>query len=255
MMKLYAFSCGRIRCRKNVFVPDAPKDVFIDAPMPVYLITHPEGNVLFDTGPHPEVFKDTARWGGLAKAFAPIGDETSGVVDQLKKVGMTPGDIRYVVNSHLHFDHCGGNGFFNQSTFLVSKKDLECASSSEFEGKGYFRADWDHRALIYQEIEGELDIYGDNSLRIIPMPGHTLGHQILLVRLKEKGAVILSGDSVPCSENYVHGLISRNNMDNDQAARTIHNLHELVDREKAWLIHGHDPDQWKTVKQAPEYYE
>ena len=253
-MKLYAFSCGRIRCRKNVFVPDVEKDVVIEAPMPVFLITHPEGNVLFDTGPHPEVFKNPSRWGGLAKAFMPLGDETSGVVDQLKKVGMTPHDIRYVVSSHLHFDHCGGNVFFNESTFLVSKNDMACAGNSEFEGKGYFRADWD-QPLTYREIEGELDIYGDNSLLIVPMPGHTLGHQILLVRLKKQGAVILSGDSVPCSENYVHGAVSRNNMDNDGAVKSIQKLHELVDRENAFLIHGHDPSQWETIKQAPDYYE
>ncbi|MBP1722784.1 MAG: N-acyl homoserine lactonase family protein [Deltaproteobacteria bacterium] len=254
-MRLYALSCGLVRCRKNVFVPDAPREEIIAGPMPVFVILHPKGNVLFDTGPNPGVFQDAlARWGGLAKAFEPLGNEGSGILAQLKTMGLRPEDIRYVVNSHLHFDHAGGNQFFPKSIFLVSRKEMEWAQRPENEGKGYFRADWDY-PLIYREIEGFFDLYGDGRLTVIPLPGHTPGHQGLLVRLPKDGAMILSGDSVPCKENYRDFKIPRNHLDGEQARKTIQGLRDLVEKEKALLIHGHDPEQWKQILKAPEYYQ
>jgi len=254
-MRLYALTCGYIRSRKNVFVPDAPREEIIEGPMPVFVVLHRQGNVLFDTGPHPGVFQDAfARWGGLAKAFEPLGQERSGIFGQLKTIGLRPEDVRYVVNSHLHFDHAGGNQFFPQSTFLVSRKEMEWAQKPENEGKGYFRADWDH-PLAYREIDGGFDIFRDGSLVIIPLPGHTPGHQGLLVRLKKDGAMILSGDSVPCEENYRDFIIPRNHLNGEPARKTILNLRDMVEIEKALLIHGHDPEQWEKIRKAPEFYE
>ena len=253
-MRLYALSCGRFRCRKSIFVPGVDGNEFIESPMPVFFITHPKGNVLFDTGPHPDVFKNAAsRWGGLAKVFEPIGDERSGILPQLGKIGISSENIKFVVNSHLHFDHARGNQFFTQATFLVSKQEIECARKPENEGKGYFKEDWSH-PLNYQEIEGELDIFGDRRLIIMPMPGHTFGHQIMLVKLKQSGTIVLSGDSVPCRENFVDFIISRNNMDNDKSLLTIQKLHKIVENERAFIIHGHDPSQWGNIKLAPDYF-
>ena len=253
-MRLYAMICGRVRCRQAIFLPEAEKDRYVDMPMPVFLITHPEGNVLFDTGPHPDVFKDAAsRWGGLAKAFAPVGNESDGILTQLEKIDLAPDNIKYVVNSHLHFDHAGGNQFFPESTFLVSKKELAWAQTPDNEGKGYFKADWDHK-LTYQTIEGEHDIFGDGTLKIIPMSGHSPGHQILRVKLEKQGVVILSGDSVPFRENYYEFVVPRNNIDNTQAIQSVHDLHRLIEEENAFLIHGHDPGQLDEIKTAPECY-
>jgi glyoxylase-like metal-dependent hydrolase (beta-lactamase superfamily II) len=247
-------TCGQIRGRKNVYIPDADKNLSIETPLPIFLITHPQGNVLFDTGPHPDVFKDAfARWGGLAKAFQPVGKESDGALSQLAKIGIGPEGIRYVVNSHLHFDHAGGNEFFPDATFLVSAKELAFATIPDNEGKGYFRADWGH-PLDYQEVDGELDIFGDGKMMIVPMPGHTLGHQILIVRLKEQGTVILSGDCVTFREHYYDFVVPRNNLDSEQALESVKKLHTLVEAEKAFLIHGHDPQQWEGIKKAPDYY-
>lgn len=254
MIKLYPIICGRLRCRKNVFVPDVDKNEIIEAPIPVFLITHPLGNVLFDTGVHPEAFTNAHdRWGGIAKAFQPIGNEESGILKQLKKLGIAPQEIKYVVNSHLHIDHAGANQFFKNSTFFSLKKELACARKPETEGQGYSRADWDH-PLNYCQLQGPLDIFGDGSLILMPTPGHTLGHQIMLLRLPKEGAFILSGDSVPCRENYFQIKMSRNHMDNEQALLSIRKLHELVKEENAFLIHGHDPLQWQEIKSLPEYY-
>ncbi len=248
-------SCGRIRCRKNIYIPEADRDEYVDSPVPVFLVKHPEGNVLFDTGPNPEVFEDPAAvWGGLAKAFLPIGDKESGIVAQLKKIGLAPGDVKYVVNSHLHFDHAGGNRFFPDATFLVSALEMECARRPELEGKGYFSSDWDI-PLDYHPLEGAFDIFDDDRLIIHPMPGHTPGHQGMLIRLDKTGPIILAGDATPCHENFEQRLISRNNLDDEQARMTIDRLHEMVACEKAVVIYGHDQREWERLKEAPTYYD
>jgi glyoxylase-like metal-dependent hydrolase (beta-lactamase superfamily II) len=247
-MKIYAMSCGRLKAKKNIFLPQADKDIFIEMPIPVFLIAHPEGNVLFDTGPHPDVFNDAfARWGGLAKAFRPIGDENSGILAQLERIDFQPNRISYVVNSHLHFDHAGGNQFFPVATFLVSKKEFDFAKRPDNEGKGYYKDDWDH-PLNYQELEGEFDIYGDGSLVVIQMPGHTPGHQILVVRPKGQQTIILTGDSVPLKEHYKTLVVSRNNYDNEQVIESVNRLQTMVALEDAFLVHGHDAEQWRKLK-------
>lgn len=255
-MKLYAMSCGYLRCRKVIFVPTADNGIVTDSPMPVYLITHPGGNVLFDTGPNPVVFDDAAKhWGKLAKVFQPLGGKGSGVAAQLEKIGVKTDDVKYVVNSHLHFDHAGGNGFFPGATFIVQREELQCARNPENAGKGYIRADWDDPALHYEAIEGERDLFGDGLLRIVPVAGHTLGHQILMVRLPHQGAVILSGDGAPCAENLSEAIVTRTNMDNDLALRGIEKLRRLAVEEDALLIHGHDTTQWEKIRHAPAYYD
>jgi N-acyl homoserine lactone hydrolase len=253
-MKVYGFSCGMLHCRKSIFVPDVDNDLFINSPMPIFLIKHRQGAVLFDTGPHPEVFRDAGRrWGGLAKALQPIGDETSAAVPQLSSIGISNHDVRYVVNSHLHPDHAGGNQFFRHSTFLVQEKELQAAENPKYDGQGYVRADWDH-PLNYQAIQGEMDIYGDGRLIIIPMPGHTPGHQILLVRLARDGNLILTGDCVPCRENFEDFKVTRTNLDNERALRSIYRLHSIVEREKALVVFGHDPIEWKKIRKGKDYY-
>ena len=255
-MKLYAMSCGYLRCRKAAFVPTADKSIIMESPMPVYLITHPGGNVLFDTGPNPVVFADPVKhWGGVAKAFHPLGGKESGVAAQLEKIGIATGDVRYVVNSHLHFDHAGGNKFFPKATFIIQREELTCARNPEYAERGYIQTDWDDPALHYETIEGERDLFGDGLLRIIPLAGHTLGHQILVVRLPHQGAVILSGDAVPCEENLQQMITTRTNMDNERALQSIEKLRRLVIQENALLIHGHDATQWGKIHQAPVCYD
>lgn len=253
-MRLYAMGCGRLRCLKNIFVPDVDPDTFVEIPVPVFLIEHPRGNVLFDTGPHPDAFRDAAsRWGDAAKRFRPLGDETSGVLGQLKTIGASPDDVRYVISSHFHFDHSGGNQFFPRSTFLVSGKEREWARSRETDGRGYFRADWDH-ALNYREVDGELDLYGDGTLRIMPTPGHTPGHQALFVKLKEHKDIILSGDCVPFRENLRNEALSTANLDQEEALRTTRKIAEILREQNVFVLHGHDPEQWEGIKKAPAYY-
>lgn len=253
-MKLFAMLCGHLRCRKRIFLPDTNKEDFVNIPMPAFLITHPKGNVLVDTGPNPDVYNDPfSAWGNLAKAFEPILKKNDDILSQLERIEIRPEDIKYVVNTHLHFDHAGGNRLFKESMFLVSVHELEWAQRPENEGKGYFKEDWNH-PLNYKKLEGVYDIFNDDQITIMPMPGHTPGHQVVIVRLKHQGTIILSGDSVPFKENYENKIISINNTDDVQVSSSVNKVTKILKEKNATLIHGHDPKQWQTIKIIPECY-
>jgi hypothetical protein len=144
-MKMHVLSGGRLRMRASIYFPEVPKEQTAEFPCSCFLIRHPQGNVLFDTGCHPAVETDAvARWGTLARAFAPVHQPGENVVGDLAKLTLRPDDIDVVINSHLHMDHCGCNEFFKKATFFIHAKELEVAADPQFEGKGYFRADWDH---------------------------------------------------------------------------------------------------------------
>ena len=149
-MKMNILSGGALQMKKHIFVPTTEdRSETIILPVSCYLLRHPQGNVLFDTGCHPSIATDPAvRWDGLEKIMVPKHVPGQDVIAELGKVGLQPEDIDLVVNSHLHSDHCGCNEFFVNATFFVHQKELETASDPEIEGKGYFRTDWDHKARL-----------------------------------------------------------------------------------------------------------
>jgi len=124
-MKMHFLSGGRLRMRKNIFLPDADRSETIELPVSSALLRHGQANVLFDTGCHPSVPENAeARWGGLAKLMTPIMQPGEHVLSGLAALGLAPEDIDMVINSHLHPDHCGCNEFFRKATFLVHGEEM-----------------------------------------------------------------------------------------------------------------------------------
>lgn len=253
-MKLYALNTGFVEFDKGLFTPGRDEGKKIRAPYSFFLIVHRHGNVLFDTGVHKDVIYDSAgRLGTVAEVFKPIYKPGEDVVSQLKLLGLDERKIQYVVNSHLHLDHAGGNQFFSQADFFVQKDELEWAMNPKSEEFGYLRADWDHR-LKYNTIEGEIDVFGDESVITLPLPGHTPGHQGLIVRLKEFGTIILSGDSCPLRENFEEDLIPQINYDLEKSLSSIRKLKALCKEGKVTIVFGHDIVQWRELRHPPKFY-
>ena len=121
----------------------------------------------------------------MASLFAVHARTDEGVVGQLAALGVKPDDIRYVVNSHFHFDHCGCNASFPRATFLVQRAELALARA---EPKRYDAKDWD-LPLEYRAVDGEHDVFGDGSVVLLPTPGHTAGHQSLWIRRGTRRAI------------------------------------------------------------------
>ena len=126
-IKLYAFSSGALTIGKGSLVNFAPMEPPIQVPVGFYVIKHPKGNVLFDTGNNDKIIKDPSYWGAAFTALKPVNTPDVAIDVQLKKIGLTPDDINYVVVSHLHLDHGGNVGKFPNSTIVVQKDEIQNA--------------------------------------------------------------------------------------------------------------------------------
>jgi N-acyl homoserine lactone hydrolase len=173
-MKMHALSGGRLRLKKSIYFPDADRAETIDVPVSCFLIRHKQGNVLFDSGCHPSVIDDAqGRWGGVARLMTPTFSHDQSLIAQLKSVGVGPEDIDVVINSHFHPDHCGCNAFFTRATIVCHALELEAAKAANAGVMGYVPADWDH-PMTFDTVEGQRDLYGDDRIVVIPLPGHSL---------------------------------------------------------------------------------
>jgi len=254
MLQVFSMPCGFLEFDSKLFFPNRAKGQLMTIPVPSYLLTHPKGNVVFDTGVHCQVMQDpVVRLGAaMAKTFVSRTKPGEEIVAQLAQFKLTPNDVKYVINSHFHFDHCGGNEFFPQSTILVQKNELHAARDPELQKKtGFDPQDWDHK-LNYQTVDGEFDIFGDGMLVLFPTHGHTPGHQSLRVRVAKGTDIILTGDACYTKTNMDQNILSSVAFDPDEMSRSLAKLRDMRDKQGATILYGHDLDQWKEIPHAPE---
>uniref|UniRef100_UPI003F499E67 N-acyl homoserine lactonase family protein n=1 Tax=Cupriavidus necator TaxID=106590 RepID=UPI003F499E67 len=211
-----------------------------------YLIKHAQDWILWDTG--------------LDDAIAALPDgETPAdpraihwrrpktLASQLEQLGVKPSDIKYVAISHSHPDHLGNVEMFPQAMLLVQK--------AEYEWPGAKNASRFKPGHPVTKIEGDKDVFGDGSVTIISTPGHTPGHQSLLVKLPKTGALVLSGDAVHFKSNWDNRRVPSINLDKANTLASMQRIADLLVQENAQLWINHDKAQRDTLKMAPEYYE
>jgi N-acyl homoserine lactone hydrolase len=194
-MRIHAFHCGGEAADMAAFDPfDPDVGTKIDIPYFFYLVQHERGNVLFDSGAHPSLATDPrARLGDEADNWEIKMGPEDGVLDHLAKVGLGPGDISHVIHSHLHYDHAGGIEFFPGTPVVVQRDELAFAFDPPVYQAGlYVKADFDVPGVRWQQVDGEHDVFGDGKLVLFPTPGHSKGHQSLLVRLDSRPVILLA---------------------------------------------------------------
>lgn len=253
-MKMHALYSGTIRLKKRVYFPDADRSELVDLPVSSLLLRHPQGNVLFDTGCHPSVAADAAqRWGDLSKALMPTMGSGENIVDQLDHVGLSPDDIDVVINSHLHCDHCGCNEFFSKATFFIHADELAFAADPAQEGNGYFRADWDH-AVVIRSFTGERDLFDDERIVLVPLPGHTPGMTGVVANLDRSGRFFLVSDAVSVRANLDQEMIPKNTWNFDLMAQSMTEI-KRIEKTGATIVCGHDPGQWRQLRKGRDAYD
>jgi glyoxylase-like metal-dependent hydrolase (beta-lactamase superfamily II) len=248
MLRVYALYCGSLEFDRSLFFPaQAPGTRFV-APVSSYLVVHPKGKLVFDTGISCDALADPAARLGkrVASLFAIRSGAGEDVVSQLAALGIRPDDIRYVVNSHFHFDHCGCNASFPRAQFLVQRAELAIARA---EGNRYNAKDWDH-PLEYREVDGEHDVFGDGSVLLLPTPGHTAGHQSLWIRAGER-QFVLTADACYTREHLERTVLPSNTYDAAQMTLSLTMLRGLRERKGVELLYGHDAAQWNALPHAP----
>lgn len=194
------FQTGVLRCRTdNIKLGAAPEPYQV--PVPWFLITHPEGNVVIDGGNAVECAADPkGHWGSITDVFWPDMKPEEGAEAQLERLGIAKGTVRYVLQSHLHMDHTGAIGRFPNATHVVQRAEYENAfAPGRPAARSYVRKDLDRPGLKWAFLNGEgsngHDLCGDRVICIVFTPGHTLGHQSFLVGLPSGTKYLLTGDA------------------------------------------------------------
>ncbi|MBT3916361.1 MAG: N-acyl homoserine lactonase family protein [Rhodospirillaceae bacterium] len=252
-MKMHILSGGRLQMKKQVYLPDAMPDEKITLPVSCYLFRHPQGNVLFDTGCHPTLIEDPEkRWGSMARAVVPVMAKDDNVISELGRVNLTPDDIDIVVSSHFHCDHCGCNEYFSKAVIYVHADEIKRAQDPEMEGRGYFQADWDH-PIPLKEFNGEVDVFDDGHIVLLPLPGHTPGLTGLLASLPNSGAYLLASDAVPIRETLDLEVLPSHTWNKDLLTNSLAEI-KRIEKSGATVFCGHDLAQSSTFKPPEEFY-
>jgi N-acyl homoserine lactone hydrolase len=216
-----------------------------NVPFVCYLVQTEDGtNVLIDSG--------------LPISMQPPDDRSvltmgKNVLEQLAQLGLQPADINYLICTHFDGDHAGNHAAFPAAELIVQRAHYELARSGA-ERFARVREQWDHPALRYRQVEGDIELFP--GLELIETSGHTRGHQSVLVRLPKTGPVLLTIDAVPQRAAFT---IERQPGPFDEDVQALlastQKLLDLVEREHVSLVvFGHDGAQWDTLKKAPEYY-
>lgn len=268
-MKLYAFSSGALTIGKGVLQNFGPMEPPIVIPVGFYVIQHPKGNVLFDTGNNDKIITDPGYWGDAFNSLKPVNTPDIAIDVQLKKIGLSPDDIKYVVVSHMHLDHGGNVAKFPNSTLIIQRDEIYYAMFPDEPFTGPFIPGdaWALRAptgsgkpnsmkMVILEQQ-DFDIFGDGSVVVKAARGHTKGHQMMLVRLPKAGPTILTGDNVYFRENVEKSIPPNLVLAYDPAGimRAYEWIRYMMATENADFFTAHDPDAFKAMKKAPEYYE
>jgi glyoxylase-like metal-dependent hydrolase (beta-lactamase superfamily II) len=207
-----------------------------------YLIRHGSDWLLWDTG-YPDAVADKPLTNALGTAT-----RAKKLAAALAELGVKPDDIKYVAVSHTHGDHVGNVDLFPTATLLIQKPEVDWAFAA---GKTQpFKADRPMKLLA-----GDLDVFGDGSVTIVSTPGHTPGHQSLLVHLPKTGWILLSGDAAHFKDNWDNRRVASMNTSAEQTQASYARIAQLLADRKAELWINHDAAQSRLQKHSPQYYD
>lgn len=249
-IRLYAMDCGKLTmANADGFSDDgAYKGKPATMVVPCYLIRHPKGDLVWDTGV-PQSIADNP--GGAAPGGITV---TRKLTDQLQQLGLAPKDIEYLSLSHSHFDHIGNAGLFAASTWIVDPKEREFAfrPSARADTKGFAAySALEIARTVMIDGPGPYDVFGDGSVTIHKAPGHTPGHTVLLVKLPKAGAVLLTGDMWHIAESRAARRVTRFNFDKGQTLASMDIVEALAKATGARVVLEHVPADFEALPKFP----
>jgi N-acyl homoserine lactone hydrolase len=217
-----------------------------------FLVAHPKGTLMWDTGAVPDTnFKPGGGPGTMRYATSP-----RPLATELAEVGYRPSDITYLALSHFHWDHIGNSNLFASSTWLVPQAERDIMFSdppSPRTEPANFAALKNSKTTII--TENEYDVFGDGSVIIKAAPGHSPAHQVLFLKLKKTGPVVLSGDLYHYPEERKLGKIPTNEFNPAQTATSRAEVEAFLKKTGAQLWIQHDLTANRKLKKSPAFYE
>jgi 4-pyridoxolactonase len=207
------------------------------------LVEHDDGLVLFDTG------FDLEHTRRVLPFEQPEQTAEQTIPAQLALCGFGPTDVTMLVNSHLHFDHVGGNKLVPGAEVVLHARELAQARNHEpFEYFGYSDTTWDRDGLRFSTVAGDAEL--TRGIRLFETPGHSVGHLSALV-----GSMLFPFDVVATTRGLEREIQSGFHIDPVAGLRSIRRVKELAAEHGAEIFLSHDPDAWQTYKHAPDFYE
>jgi N-acyl homoserine lactone hydrolase len=251
--KLIALPGATVSMKESDLMDGGRETVVYDMPVPCYLIEHPKGLVLFDTGCSPRVAVDPVGYWGKVADFLKVRLPPDNVLDrQIKLLGYKLEDVTHVVVSHLHLDHSGGLGLFPKAQFLVMKGELPYAYWPDRHARAAFILNdlLPTRRFDWREFGGDTDIFGDGSLQMLKTPGHTPGEASLFVRLPHR-PILLTGDTVHIRAQLDTLAPMSVDWDKSIAVESIKRLRRIRDLGETRIWVSHDPEDWAEMPHSP----
>jgi 4-pyridoxolactonase len=225
-------------------------DVGTPVRFPVYgvYIDHPDGKYVFDTG------FDLDHVNKVLPFELPEQTPEQTIPAQLAKCGVKPEEIDYVINSHFHFDHVGGNKHLSDATLLTSKYELRSALVPEpFERLGYSDLSFYTRGATKVEfIEGDTEIA--DGLTLFETPGHTIAHYSLVAEPEGRRPMIFCGDACYTFETLERMIVGGFHLDPVDSISSLKRIKSMAKDYDAEIFPSHELGPWNEWKHAPEYY-
>jgi N-acyl homoserine lactone hydrolase len=251
-LRLYVFDCG-------VLTPADAKSFGFDhvselkMSVPCFLVVHPKGTLMWDVGTAPDSdFK--ADGSPIQQGMITV---TKPLKPQLEAIGYEPADIKYVAFSHYHIDHTANANMFAASTWLVNQAERDIMLSDKPApvrvAKNY-SALKDSKTMILPAAS-DYDVFGDGTVIIKPAPGHTPGHQVLFLKLRKTGPILIAGDLYHYNEERNTDHVPNFEFNKEQSLASRAKIEEFLKTSGAKLWIEHDYTANAKLKKSPAYYE
>ena len=205
--------------------------------------------ILYDTGSNDYDLDRSAR-------FPYFRNKDQGVVSQLEKLSIKPEEIDFLILSHLHDDHCGNIDLFSNAKIMIDKDEYDYVKEKKKNGKALFGAYkiFDPQKEYDVELIGR-DVDFNEKIRIIRLPGHSSGLLGMLIRLEYHNPLLIVSDASNTEMNFNRSIVAVGNINNAKYLESLDKIRELQKKENAFVVFGHDEEQFSKIKKCPLYYE
>ncbi len=253
--RLYVFDCGENQTNDvSPWLPGTAAGTPGEFSIHCYLIRHAAGLMLWDAGLADSIAESPNGVTRGQGAIRSIVRKT--LSSQLAEIGVKPEEVTHIAFSHMHADHVGNANTFTRARLYIQEAEYEAAFGPNASKFGFDPLNYDKlRSDVVLKLNGDYDVFGDGSVTIVSTPGHTPGHQSLLVRLPKRGAVVLSGDVAHSADNWVNRRVPVYNFSQEQSRQSMDKITEVVKVNKAQLWINHDKTQNASIPKSPAYVE
>lgn len=253
-LRLYVLDCGTVEVSDiSAFSPGVDKGKKKMLADTCYLLAHPKGTLVWDTG-FPDALAGQPAGTQVTPNFRVRLPRT--LAGQLKEIGYEPGEVTFLGLSHMHSDHIGNVGLFPNATLLMQAEEYAAAFGPDHAKFGNDPKNYPTLSSNpVTKLTGDHDVFGDGSVVIKRATGHTPGHQALFVKLPKTGNILLSGDLAHFTKNWKNRRVPGFNFDKETSVKAMDDMAKFIKKNKATLWIQHDLEQNAKIRHAPKFYE